>query len=123
MNIVDSSGWLEFLSDGPNADHFALPLSDRDSLLVPTVIVYEVFKIVLRERGEDAALQTAALLRQGTVIELREDIALNAARLSISHKLPMADSIILANSRLYEATIWTQDEHFRNLDMVKYFPK
>jgi predicted nucleic acid-binding protein len=123
MNIIDSSGWLEFFSDGPNADHFAVPLSDRDTLLVPTVIIYEVFKVVLRERGENEALQASALLRQGDVIEVSEDISLRAARLSILHKLPMADSIILATARAREATIWTQDEHFNGLDKVKFFSK
>ena len=123
MNIVDSSGWLEFFSDGPNADHFAQPLSDRDNLLVPTIILHEVFKVVLRERGENDALQAAALLRQGDIVALTEDISLSAARLSILHKLPMADSIILATARAREATIWTQDEHFNGLDKVKFFSK
>lgn len=123
MNIVDSSGWLEFFSDGPNADHFAAPLSDRDNLLVPTVIIYEVFKVVLRERGENEALQATALLRQGDIVELSEDISLRAARLSILHKLPMADSIILATARAHDAVIWTQDDHFQGLNKVRYFQK
>ena len=123
MNIVDSSGWLEFFSDGPNADNFAEPLSDRDTLLMPTIIIFEVFKVVLRERGENAALQATALLRQGTVIELTEDIALRAARLGVTHKNPMADSIILATARAHNAVVWTQDDDFKGLDNVKYFAK
>ena len=123
MNLVDSSGWLEFFADGPNADCFAEPLRDREQLLVPTVIVYEVFKVVLRERGENAALQAEALLRQGVLVDLSEDIALRAARLSLAHKLPMADSIILATARTYEAVVWTQDDDFKGLDGVRYFPK
>ena len=123
MNIVDSSGWLEFFADGPNAEHFAEPLNDRDMLLVPTVIIFEVFKVVLRERGENAALQAAALLRQGTVIELTEDIALRAARLGVTHKIPMADSIILASARAHNALVWTQDDDFIGLEGVKYFSK
>jgi predicted nucleic acid-binding protein len=123
VNIVDSSGWLEFFSDGPNADHFAQPLSDRDNLLVPSIIIYEVFKVVLRERGENDALQSVALLRQGGIIELSEDISLRAARLSIRHKLPMADSIILATALAHDSIIWTQDEHFNGLDKVNFFPK
>ena len=123
MNIVDSSAWLEFFSDGPNADQFAQPLSERDNLLVPSIIIYEVFKVVLRERGENDALQSAALLRQGDIIELTEDISLRAARLSILHKLPMADSIILATARAHDAVIWTQDVHFQGIAKVRFFPK
>jgi predicted nucleic acid-binding protein len=123
VNIVDSSGWLEFFADGPNAESFSKPLQDKSSLLVPTVIIYEVFKIVLRERGENAALQTESMLRQGKVADFSEDIALTAAKLSITHKLPMADSIILATARAYNAVIWTQDEHFKDIEGVKYFAK
>lgn len=123
MNIVDSSGWLEFFSDGPNAKHYAEPLSDRDTLLVPSIVIYEVFKVVLRERGDNDALQASALLRQGDIVELSEDISLRAARLSILHKLPMADSIILATARARDAVIWTQDEHFNGLDKVRFFSK
>jgi predicted nucleic acid-binding protein len=123
VNIVDSSGWLEFFADGPNADAFSVALDDRDSLLVPTIIIYEVFKVVLRERGENAALQAVALLRQGAVVDLDENIALSAARLSTDHKIPMADSIILATARSHNATILTQDDDFKGLDDVRYIPK
>ncbi len=123
MNIVDSSGWLEFFTDSPNAGCFAEPLHDKAQLLVPSIIIYEVFKVVLRERGENAALQAAALLRQGVVTGLTEDIALRAARLSIAHKLPMADSIIFATARAHDAIIWTQDDDFKGLDGVRYFSK
>lgn len=123
MNLVDSSGWLEFFTDGQHAARFAEPLADRSRLLVPTIIIYEVFKVVMRERDEGAALQVAALLRQGFVADLSEDIALKAARLSSALKLPMADSIILATARLYNAVIWTQDEHFSGIDGVKYLRK
>jgi predicted nucleic acid-binding protein len=123
VNIVDSSGWLEFFADGPNADAFSVALGDRDSLLVPTIIIYEVFKVVLRERGENAALQAVALLRQGAVVDLDENIALYAARLSTDHKIPMADSIILATAKIHNATILTQDDDFKGLDDVRYIPK
>jgi predicted nucleic acid-binding protein len=123
VNLVDSSGWLEFFTDGPNADCFAEPLGNTAELLVPTIIMYEVFKVVLRERGENSALQAIALLRQGTVLDLSEDSALRAARLSVTHKLPMADSIILATARAHDAVIWTQDDDFKGLAGVRYFPK
>jgi predicted nucleic acid-binding protein len=123
VNIVDSSGWLEYFADGPNAGSFAEPLVDREKLLVPAIIVYEVFKVVLRERGENSALQAVALLRQGTVVPLTEDLALSAARLSVAQRIPMADSIILATARAHDATIWTQDDDFKGLDGVRYFAR
>ena len=123
MNIVDSSGWLEYFSDGPNADRFAEPLGNVPELLVPTIILFEVFKVVCRQRGEDAALQVVALMQQGRVIELTSSIALLAAKLSLEAKIPMADSIILATTRTNDATLWTQDNDFEGLPGVKYFPK
>ena len=123
MNIVDSSGWLEYLSDGINANAFARPLEDVKRLIVPTISVYEVFKVVLRERGEDPALQAVALMKQGSFAELTSDISLLAAKLSLQHKIPMADSIILATAQAYEAVIWTQDKDFEGISGVKYFSK
>ena len=123
MNLVDSSGWLEFFAGGMNADLFAEPLTDRERLIIPTIIIFEVFKVVLRERGENAALQAAALLRQGSVIELSEAISLRAARLSVAHKLPLADSVILATAKAHNALIWTMDVHFSDIEGVKYFRK
>jgi len=123
MNVVDSSGWLEFFADGPNAGEFAAPLADRPSLIVPTITIYEVFKAVCRQRGEDAALQAAALMQQGKSVELSPSLAMIAARISLELSLPMADSVILATTRLHDAILWTQDEHFRSLPGVRYFPK
>lgn len=123
MNVVDSSGWLEFFANGPNAGEFAPPLADRATLVVPTITIYEVFKLVCRQRDESAALQAAALMQQGRMVELSPSLAMLAARTSIELSLPMADSIILATARLHEATLWTQDEHFRGLPRVRYFPK
>lgn len=122
MNVVDSSGWLEFFADGPNADAFAVPLGMRETLLVPSITIYEVFKVVCRQRGEDAALQAAALMQQGTVVELAPSLAMVAAKTSLELSLPMADSIILATARLHDAILWTQDEHFSGLDGVRCFP-
>ncbi len=123
MNIVDSSGWLEYFSDGPNADCFAETLGNVSELLVPTIIMYEVFKIIYRQRGEDSALQATALMQQGRIIELSLSIALLAAKLSLEAKLPMADSIILATAQTNDATLWTQDNDFTGLPGVRYFPK
>jgi predicted nucleic acid-binding protein len=123
MNIVDSSGWLEYLADGPNARHFAKPLQDTGALIVPTITVYEVFKVVLRERDENAAIQTVASMRQGTVVDLDRELAILAAKTSLEQKVPMADSIIIATARRHGATIWTQDEDFEGLSGVNYFKK
>lgn len=123
MNIVDSSGWLEYFSGEQNAEHFLAPLQEPSSLIVPAITIYEVFKVVLREAGENAAMQAIAAMQKGTVVELTASIAMNAAKLSIKHNLPMADSIILATAISYNCIIWTQDSDFKNLQRVKFFPK
>lgn len=123
MNVVDSSAWLEYFADGPNANSFSAPLQDTENLIVPTICIYEVFKAVLRQRGEDAALQTAALMKQGTTVDLTSGLALQAAKMSLECKIPLADSIILATARANEAVVWTQDQDFKGMEGVKYFPK
>lgn len=123
MNIVDSSGWLEFFAEGPNADEFSKPLSDTEKLIVPSISIFEVFKVVLRERDEDAALMAASLMGQGKVIDLSFELSIQAAKTSYDFKIPMADSIILTTATLYEATLWTQDADFKNFNNVKYFQK
>lgn len=123
MNVVDSSGWLEYFADGPNADLFAAPLGVVAELVVPSITLYEVFKVVCRQRGEDAAFQAVALMQQGRVIELTSSIALLAAKLSLDLKIPMADSIILATARLHDAQLWTQDDDFEGVPGVSYLPK
>jgi len=123
MNIVDSSGWLAYFADEPNAKHFLIPLNDSASLVVPTVTIYEVFKAVLRESGENDALQAAAAMQKGTVVALTVPLAIAASKLSIEHALPMADSLILATAREFNALIWTQDSDLKNINNVKYFPK
>jgi toxin FitB len=123
MNLVDSSGWLEYFAEGPNARHFASAVRAPDELVVPTVTLYEVFKVVLREANENTALQAVAALQKGTVADLTPKLAISASKLSLQHALPMADAIILATAHAHGATLWTQDVHFKNVDGVKYFPK
>jgi toxin FitB len=123
MNIIDSSGWLEYFADGPNATFFARPLQKTQDLVVPTITIYEVFKAVLRQRGESDALQSVALMQQGSVVDLTTSISILAAKISIEQRLPMADSIILATAHTYGATIWTQDSDFEGIDGVKYIAK
>ena len=123
MNIVDSSGWLAYFADEPNAEHFLTPLSDSASLVVPTVTIYEVFKVILRESGENEALQAVVAMQKGTVVDLSAPLAIAASKLSLEHNLPMADSIILATAHEFKAIVWTQDSDFESLSNVKYFPK
>jgi predicted nucleic acid-binding protein len=123
MNVVDSSAWLEYFADGSNADTFARAVEATDELIVPTICLYEVFKSVLRQRDESAALSAIAAMRQGRVVDLTERIALLAADLSLRTKLPMADSVILATARMHDAHIWTQDADFDGLEGVTFIAK
>lgn len=123
MNAVDSSGWLEYFADGPNARAFAKPIEAHESLIVPTLSLYEVFKRVLQQRGEDLALQAIAVMEQGRAVDLDCTLALGAAELSIEFKLPPADSIMLATARRTGAILWTQDGDFDSIPDVRYFPK
>jgi predicted nucleic acid-binding protein len=123
VNVVDSSGWIEFLGGGANADFFAKAVSDASRLVVPTICVFEVCRWMRRELGERRALDAMALMQQGSIVDLDATLAMNAARLSLELKLPMADSIILATARASEATLWTQDDDFEGLDGVKYIAK
>lgn len=123
MNIVDSSGWLEFFAGGPNSANFFIPLKDSASLIVPVITIYEVFKVVLREAGEDKALQSVAAMQKGNVIDLNMHLSMSAAKISLRYNLPMADSILFATAEKHQCNIWTQDAHFENLPRVKYFPK
>lgn len=123
MNIVDSSGWLEYFADAPNAAFFAPAIENISELLIPAISIYEVFKRVLQQRGEDAALQAAATMLQGNVISLDASLALSAAKISADLGLPMADSVILATARAYEAILWTQDADFEKINAVRYIEK
>lgn len=123
MNIVDSCGWLEFFANASNADFFAPAIRDEEHLLVPTVCLYEVFKRLSQQRGKEAALEGVSRLYRGNIIDLTEDIALEAAQLSLEYRLPMADSMLLATAQAHQATLWTQDEHLKGLPSVQYIEK
>jgi predicted nucleic acid-binding protein len=122
-NIIDSSAWLAYLADEPGADRFAGAIEDTALLTVPAICILEVFKVILRERDESAALQAAALMQQGSVVDLDASLALTAAKYGIDYKLPLADSIVYATVNLVGGVLWTQDEHFDGLADVRYFPK
>ena len=123
MNVVDSSAWLEYFADGPNAGYFSKAIEKPTELVVPTLSLYEVFKQVLLQRNEGDALQVVAVMQQGIVVDLTDTIALSAARISIDHRIPMADSVILATARSWEATLWTQDSDFEGIAGVRYVEK
>lgn len=123
MNVVDSSGWLEYFANGENASFFAPAIDDTEHLIVPVICIYEVFKRLLQQRGADTALSNINDMHEGQIINLDATLALNAAQISTENKLAMADSLILATARKFQATLWTQDEHFKDMDGVRYIGK
>lgn len=122
-NIVDSSAWLSYFADDANAKVFAKAIENIEQLLVPSITLTEVFKIIARQSGEEKALQAIAHMEQGKVISLDQSLAVDAAKLGIDHKLPLADSIIYATGQKYDAIIWTQDDDFKELEGVEYYSK
>lgn len=122
MNVVDSSAWLEYFADGPNASFFARAIERPTDLLVPTLSLYEVFKRILQQEDETAALRAVAVMEQGSIVDLTSDLALAAARTSVGTGLPTADSIMLATARAYRATLWTQDADFEGMAGVQFVP-
>lgn len=123
LNVVDSSAWLEYFAGGAAADRFAAAIESVDRLVVPAICILEVFKVVLRQRGEGDALQAVALMQQGRVVELDAALALAAGKLGVEHKLPLADSIVYATARSMGGLVWTQDVDFEGLADVQYFAK
>jgi predicted nucleic acid-binding protein len=119
-NVVDSSAWLEYFADGPNAPYFAPAVEDVPRLVVPAIVLYEVFKVVLRERGKHEALEKIAAMRRGRVVAFDADLALAAADISLSLRLPLADSVILATARAHGAVVWTQDSDFESIPDARY---
>lgn len=123
MNVVDSSAWLEYFGDGPNASFFAKAIEMPDELVVPTLTLYEVFKRTHQLTDETKALDAVAVMMQGTVIDLSSSLAIDSARISLESGLAMADAIILATSRSQDAVLWTQDAHFEGLEKVEFHRK
>lgn len=123
MNVVDSSGWLEYFADGPHAEFFADPIEGTEELVVPTISIYEVFKRILLDRDESEALRAIGFMHHGRVLDLTSTIALHAAKVSLELRIPMADSIMLASAREVDAVLWTQDADFEHIENVEYLPK
>ena len=123
MNVVDSSAWLEYFAGGPNAPFFAEAIEDRTRLLVPAIVVWEVHRRLLQlQRTDSEAVLVASVLTSGRVVDLDSALAISAARLGVRHRIPLADSIVLATARRYSATVWTQDADFETLEGVRYRP-
>ncbi len=123
MNVVDSSGWIEYLLDTPQADLFAHAIERRDKLLVPVIALYEVHKI-LRSKLPAAVLASCLdVMRLGRVLDLTDRRAIAAAAIASTHKLAMADAVIYSMAREFDATLWTQDVDYETLAGVKYFEK
>ncbi len=123
MNVVDSSAWLEYFADGPNADYFAQAIEQTAELIVPVICIYEVFKRILQQRTRTDALNAVMVMSQGQVVDLDANLSMSAAQLSLQNKMPLADSVILATARSLNATIWTQDADFESLPDVRFKPK
>jgi len=120
VNVVDSSGWLEYFAGGKNASFFAAAIEDTPRLVVPTISLLEVFKRVLQQGGEPSALQAVAVMHQGRIVDLDAPLALAAARLSLRERLPLADSVMLATARAHKATLWSQDADFKGMRGVRF---
>jgi len=118
--VVDSSGWVEYLGDGPKAEAYERFFEKPDALLLPTIIIYEVFKKLLRERGISLAEQFFDQARQlaDSTIVLDTNLAVQAARLSSETGLPMDDAIIYATAHALQAELITSDAHFSGLPGV-----
>lgn len=123
MNLVDSSCWLEFFAGSPVGELVSEPIENTHQLIVPAIVLYEVFKKLLAEVGEDNAIMALAHMKQGKVVDLDAAIAIQAVKLGFEHKLALADSIIYATAVQHGCLIWTQDKHFEKLDHVRYFRK
>ena len=123
MNIIDSSCWLEYFAGTDVGDKVALCIENTKELIVPSITIYEVFKKLIIELDEDRALFAIAHMKQGKVVELDSDLAIYSAQIGKHYKLAMADSIIYATSLKYNALLWTQDKHFKELKNTRYFEK
>ena len=123
MNVVDSSAWLAYFADEPTADYFAPAIEETEALIVPVVCLYEVFKVILREKGEEEAFQAVVAMQQGLLVDLDSNLALEAASLGLQEKLAFADSIVYAVAKRHDALLWTQDEHFGGKPNVNFRPK
>jgi predicted nucleic acid-binding protein len=123
MNVPDSSAWIEYFRGSPLKTTFRPIVQDITTLIVPSIVIYEVYKWMVLDVGEDAALIAKAMMLRGKVIVLDPSLAIDASRISIKHKLAMADAIIYATTLAHAAEVWTTDGHFKGLPNVRFFEK
>ena len=119
LNVVDSSGWLEYLTGSSRSRLFSAAIQDTQNLIVPVISVYEVVKRILRESADDDAKTAIQAMTQGRLVDIDLTLVLDAAR----YGLPLADSLIYATAQRFEATLWTQDSDFEGLPNVRYFAR
>jgi predicted nucleic acid-binding protein len=120
--LMDSSGWIEFFTNGANAGEYAKYLKDPARIVTPTIVLYETYKKIKRERTEEEALTAVSIINRTRIIELSESIALFAADLSLKYDLPMADAIVYATALEMDCKVVTGDKHFKDLDKVIFVP-
>ena len=123
MNVVDSSGWVEYFQDSPRADFFAPAIERRSELLVPVVALYEVHKVLSRKVSADVVERFLNVMRLGRVLEITDLRAINASRAANLHGLAMADAMMYSMAQEFSATFWTQDVDYELLPDVRFFAK
>jgi len=125
MILIDSFGWIEYFTDGPLADKFAnyVETASPTNTLAPTIVIYEVYKVIKREAGEDKALEAYAQLKNTKIIPLDENLSLSAADISLEFGIPLADSVIYATAKRFGAKIVTSDPHFEGKNGVMFITK
>jgi len=121
--VVDSSGWIEFFTDGPLADEYANRLRKLAAVVTPVIVIYEVYKRLKRELSEDDAVVAVSAMQRSQVVAIDQEIALTAADLSLEHGLAMADALVLATARKFQAELITSDGDFEHVAGVIYLPK
>jgi len=119
LKLIDACGWLQYVLKGPRSETYRDYLLG-ETILVPTVVMYEVYKVIARDLSEELAAQTAVQMKTKLVVPLTDDIAFYAADICLKHRLAMADAIVYATARTYEATLVTSDYHFAQMPDVEY---
>ncbi len=123
MIVIDTSGWLEYFTGGPNSNIFSTAIKNNPKIIIPTIILYDLWKKISREKGEDKVIEVVAQLKRFDIISLDESLSISVAKISNEFKIPMADSIIYGTAKKYNATLWAQDPDFKDFENVKYIEK
>ncbi|MDB5891132.1 MAG: hypothetical protein JWP47_1963 [Polaromonas sp.] len=123
MNVVDSSGWIEFFQAGVNGPLFKPVIEQRDQLLVPTIALFEVHKVLSRKLPADLVERCLDVMRLGKVLDLTDRRAVAASKVSSQHRLALADAAMYSMAQEFGATFWTQDVDYDGLDSVRYFAR